>query len=54
MAWLVKFLILRYQGLRGYRTALPFFLGLILGDFVLAVTWTLIGMALGIETYKAF
>ncbi len=31
-AWLVKALLLRYGGLRAHRTALPFFLGLLVGD----------------------
>ncbi len=33
-AWLIKGLLLRYGGLRAHRTALPFFLGLIVGDAV--------------------
>ncbi len=33
MAWAVKVIILRYGGLRGYRAALPFFIGLVLGEF---------------------
>ena len=35
IAWLLKLVILRYGGLRFYRRALPFFLGLVLGDYVL-------------------
>jgi hypothetical protein len=33
VSWLVKVLILRYGGLRAYRSALPFAYGLILGEF---------------------
>lgn len=33
VSWLLKVLILRYGGLQGYRRALPFFLGLVLGEF---------------------
>jgi hypothetical protein len=33
LAWAVKALILRYGGLQGYRAALPFFIGLVLGEF---------------------
>jgi hypothetical protein len=33
LSWLLKVLILRYGGLRGYRLALPFFIGLVLGEF---------------------
>ncbi len=32
IAWLAKFIILRYNGLRGYRRARPLFLGLALGE----------------------
>jgi len=34
IAWLVKTLILRYGGIKTYTSALPFFYGLILGQFV--------------------
>jgi len=33
VSWLVKALLLRYGGLKAYRAALPFFLGLVLGEF---------------------
>lgn len=33
IAWLVKLLTLKIGGMRAYRQAIPFFLGLILGDF---------------------
>lgn len=33
ITWLIKGALLRYGGLRAYRLALPFFLGLILGEF---------------------
>jgi hypothetical protein len=44
LAWLLKALILRYGGLPGYRRALPFFYGLILGEFVVGGGWTLVGL----------
>ena len=34
LAWLVKWFCLRAGGMRAYRRAMPFFLGLILGDFL--------------------
>ena len=43
LAWLVKALVLRYGGLRGYRMALPFFLGLVLGEFGAGFVRTLFG-----------
>lgn len=48
---LSKLVILKFGGLRGYRKALPFFLGLILGEIVIGSLWTLIGIAFGIPTY---
>ena len=33
VSWFCKVMILRYGGLRAYKTALPFFIGLILGEF---------------------
>lgn len=54
IGWFCKFLTLRYGGIKLYRTLLPFFMGLILGDYVIASTWTLIGWALGIPIYRQF
>ena len=41
VAWLCKLLILRYGGMKLYARARPFFLGLVLGEFTLAVLWTI-------------
>ena len=46
-----KLLLLRYGGLRLYQRALPFFFGLILGEFVVGSLWTLVGIAFNIPTY---
>jgi len=51
IAWVIKLLLLRYGGLPAYRQALPFFLGVILGECVVGSLWTLIGIALDIPTY---
>jgi hypothetical protein len=32
LSWLVKLLLLRYGGLRAHRTALPLFIGFVVGD----------------------
>ena len=34
VSWLIKFMILKFSGWQAYRRAIPFFLGLVLGDFV--------------------
>lgn len=52
IAWLVKWVVLRYGGLRFYRRALPFFLGLTLGDYTLGAIWTIIGVLWHVPTYQ--
>jgi hypothetical protein len=52
VAWVVKATLLRYGGLRLYRAALPLFLGLILGEFLLAGFWSLFGITMDIPTYS--
>lgn len=42
LAWISKTVALKYGGARLYRTLRPFFLGLILGQFVAAGTWLII------------
>jgi len=42
IAWLCKTLILRYGGPKSYRQALPFFLGLVVGDFINGGLYTFI------------
>jgi hypothetical protein len=54
IAWAVKLVILRYGGLRLYRRSLPFFLGLVLGDYVTSAIWSLIGVTWGIPVYQIF
>lgn len=34
VSWFIKFMILKFSGWQAYRRAIPFFLGLVLGDFV--------------------
>jgi hypothetical protein len=52
LAWAVKALTLRYAGLRGYRTLLPFFFGLTLGDFTVGCLWPLAGWLFGVPYYS--
>ena len=54
VGWLCKVITLRYGGIKAYRAALPFFIGLILGDYVIASIWTLLGVATGLEMYRCF
>lgn len=54
VAWLCKFVILRYGGLKLYRRTLPFFLGLVLGDYTTGALWSLIGVFGNVPSYNIF
>ena len=54
VVWLCKVLILRYGGVRLYRRGIPFAVGLILGDYVVAILWAAISLATGERTYSVF
>ncbi|MBC8101148.1 MAG: hypothetical protein H7Z41_00990 [Cytophagales bacterium] len=41
LAWLVKTVVNRYGGMRLYRRLAPFMLGMVLGEFSMAVFWAL-------------
>jgi len=51
IAWLAKLLITRYGGHRAFMRAIPFALGLVLGEFIVGSLWSILGIALGISTY---
>ncbi|MCY4570463.1 MAG: hypothetical protein OXD49_19420 [Candidatus Poribacteria bacterium] len=42
IAWGIKTPLLRYSGIRQYQRLRPFFLGMVFGEFSMAVIWTLI------------
>jgi hypothetical protein len=52
VSWLIKLIILKYGGVNLHRKVIPFFLGLILGEFVVGGFWTLRGALFHTETYK--
>lgn len=43
-AWLIKLVLLRYGGARAYRPAVPLFVGIMLGDFLIGTFWTIYGV----------
>lgn len=47
----LKWIVLRHGGARAYRTSIPFFLGLILGEYVVACGWALLGVIVGKPMY---
>lgn len=54
ISWGLKLAILRYGGLKLYRRAVPFFLGLVLGDYIAGSAWSLIGIVFGLPTQQIF
>lgn len=54
LGWLAKGLILRYGGMALYRRGMPFFLGMLLGDIVIACLWSLLGVLLDTQMYMFF
>jgi hypothetical protein len=54
ISWVLKVLILRYRGLKGYRAAIPFFVGLVLGEFTVGGFWSFVRGVLGVQTYTFY
>jgi len=52
IAWLLKVTTLRFGGLRSYKIAVPFFLGLILGQMTIGCLWSLFGIAFDLPYYS--
>ncbi len=51
LGWLIKWLVLKGGGLKAHRQAMPFFLGLILGEFVVGSVWMLVGLVGNLRPY---
>jgi hypothetical protein len=47
-SWFIKFIILKYGGLKAHRKAIFFFLGLILGDFTMRSIWSIVSLVFNI------
>jgi hypothetical protein len=54
LAWAMKLSILRWGGVRLYRTARPFFLGLILGQFTCNGSWLIVDTITGAKGNLVF
>lgn len=50
IAWALKSLVLRFGGLRLLRIMLPFFMGLVVGEGIIAAIWVIVGMITGVGT----
>ena len=54
IGWVVKSMIIRYGGMKTYKRFIPFFIGLILGDYITGSVWAIYGSITGVHTYRAF
>jgi len=54
ISWGSKSIILKYGKVKGYQRAIPFFSGLILGDFVVGSLWMLFGVLTQQQVYMIF
>ena len=54
LAWLIKAVMLKYGGPKLYRSSRPFFLGLILGQFVCAGMWLVIDYFTGMTDNQIY
>ncbi|GIX07191.1 MAG: hypothetical protein KatS3mg115_1594 [Candidatus Poribacteria bacterium] len=51
VAWAIKRLTLQFGGIRGFRRVFPFFLGLVLGEFIVGSCWGMYGLLTATRTY---
>ncbi|MCW3053387.1 MAG: hypothetical protein JWN14_2557 [Chthonomonadales bacterium] len=54
VAWVAKALIIRFGGMKAHNSAVPFFLGLILGDYVVGSLWSIYGPLQHLQNYKIY
>lgn len=54
VAWMIKTIILRYGGLGSYRRAVPFFLGVALGDYIVGFIWSILSILTNTPLYNFF
>ncbi len=52
IAWAVKALVTRYGGAKAYQYILPFFVGLLLGEFCVGSFWCTLGALLKMQVYQ--
>ena len=54
ISWVLKTIILKSSGVKGYQRAVPFFFGLILGDFVVGALWMVFGALTQQQVYMIY
>jgi hypothetical protein len=52
ISWAIKLVILRLGGLKLHRQSIPFFLGLVLGEFVVGSVWSIRGVVFRVASYR--
>lgn len=52
LSWLIKFIVLKYGGVGSYRKAKTFFVGIILGEFIIGSIWNWISIVTGQPMYQ--
>ena len=48
----IKSITLKFGGVKFHQRAIPFFIGVILGEFIIGSLWMIRGAFLGVPTYK--
>ncbi|MBC8232075.1 hypothetical protein H8E77_21215, partial [bacterium] len=48
IGWLIKYIILKFGGIRLYRNLRPLFVAMIVGEYIIVSIWMIIGMFTGI------
>ncbi|MBI1929587.1 hypothetical protein HYR99_35740 [Candidatus Poribacteria bacterium] len=54
VSWAIKTMLLKVGGIRLYRKALPLFLGILLGEFIVGGAWVLVRLFWNIEVYSFY
>ena len=54
LGWIIKWITLKYGGVKASRHAAPFFFGFILGEYTIGCGWNLLGIISGIRPYGFF
>jgi len=51
---IIKWAVLNYGGIKAYRQAIPFFIGIILGEYVIGGMWSLLSVIIQKPTYDFY
>jgi hypothetical protein len=52
ISWFLKLVILKFGGLQTHRRSIPFFMGLVFGDFLVGGIWSLLGIVIQRPMYR--